>query len=114
MTAITPDLAVVVRAAMTARLRDMHMGMPGRVVRYDADCQAADVQPLVRRPYKDEAGERQTELLAVVTDVPVVWPGGGGFGFTAPLEVGDDVWLSFARQRPALQPERRRLLPGAA
>lgn len=96
MTSPTPSLARVVRTAVDARLRDVHVGMPGRVVAYDAARQCADVQPLVRRPYRDEGGETDYETLAVITDVPVVFEGGGGYGFVYPLEAGDDVWLSFA------------------
>lgn len=92
----TPSLARVVRNAIDARLRDVHVGMPGRVVSYDAARQCADVQPLVRRPYRDEGDDTSHETLAVVTDVPVLFQGGGGYGFVHPLEAGDDVWLSFA------------------
>ena len=35
---------------------------------------------------------------APIWDVPVLWPGGGGFIFTSGLNRGDQVWLSFSER----------------
>lgn len=92
----TPRLEHVLSDAFTAFMRDVHVGMPGRVESYDAATQTADVQPLVDRPDTDEAGDPTTETLEVITRVPVVFAGGGGYSETFPLAAGDTVWLAFA------------------
>jgi len=92
----TPTLGDVLVEAIEARLADVHVGMPGRVVCYDAAKQTADVEPLVKRRHTDESGELVAVALAIVNAVPVVFEGGGGFGSTFPLAAGDTVWLAFA------------------
>lgn len=91
----SPRLEHVLAGALRARLADLHVGMPGRVVRYDSAKQCADVQPLIKRRRRDEGGELVAEALAVLNEVPVVFSGGGGFSETFPMAVGDDVWIEF-------------------
>lgn len=92
----SPRLEHVLAGALRARLADLHVGMPGRVVRYDSAKQCADVQPLIKRRRRDEGGELVAEPLAVLNEVPVIFSGGGGFSETFPMAVGDDVWIEFA------------------
>lgn len=90
------DLATLIRKAMDGRLRDVHTGIPGVVVRYDTDSQRAAVQPLVQRVFTDEKGERQAVPLPVVTDVPVIFPGADVRLIGWDVRKGDSVWLMFA------------------
>lgn len=92
----TPSLASVLRGAIEAHMSDVHTAMPGRVETFDPATQKATVQPLVRRPYLDEDGERIPERLPVVAGVPVMFPGSGGFSLTWPVAVGDVGLLVFA------------------
>src|SRR5688572_20732449 len=82
-------LAQVISRAIDVRLTDMHTNFPARVVRYDADSQQVDVQPLVQAVFEDEAGERRSEPLPIITSVPVVFPGAGGYRITFPIKAGD-------------------------
>jgi hypothetical protein len=92
----TPTLASTIRGAIDARLVDVHTAMPARVETYDAATQKVSVQPLIRRGYVDERGDRATERLPVITEVPVVFPGAGGFRVTFPVQPGDTVLLVFS------------------
>jgi hypothetical protein len=92
----TPSLAEVLRSALAADRSELHGAMPGRVTAYDAARRRASVQPLIRRGYLDEAGERQSELLPIVNDVPVVFLGSGGARVKFPVRPGDTVLLLFA------------------
>lgn len=92
----SPTLATVLRAAVKAQLSQARVALPARVESYDASTQQATVQPLIYEGYQDETGERQAERLPVVTGVPVVFPGSGGFRVTFPVAVGDTVLLVFA------------------
>jgi hypothetical protein len=86
----TYKLSGVIDKGVESRLRDVHVACPGRIVRYDADKQQADVQPLVQVVYLNEAGDRQVESLPVVPNVPVIFPGAGGFRITFPVTAGDE------------------------
>lgn len=69
--------------------------MPGRVEKYDAARQVADVKPLIQRRITTAEGGEIVESLPVIPDVPVVFPRAGGFFISLPIAVGDRVLLVF-------------------
>jgi hypothetical protein len=91
-----PTLAEVVNDATEAALAEVPIWMPGRVVRYDAATQQVDVQPIPKDRYFDEDGAAVVQARPVVPSVPVMFPGGGGYTVTFPIEVGDVVILLFS------------------
>lgn len=91
----TPTLAEVIRRAWDARMLDVHTSMPGMVVSYDAATQTADVQPMLRRPMRDQDGERVVEELPVVPGVPVLFPRTASAFVSLPIAAGDFVLLAF-------------------
>lgn len=91
-----PSLADVVRRAMDARIADLRVCLPAKVTRYDAAKQQVDAQPLLADSIDGEDGAAVAVTLPVVTNVPVVFPGGGGFMLTFPIAAGDVVTLVFS------------------
>ena len=89
-------LADAMKAAVRRGLREARVALPGRLEAYDASQARADVFPLLREEYFDEEGLRQSERLPIVRDVPVVFPGAGGFRLTFPVAVGDSCLLLFS------------------
>lgn len=87
-------LAELLTGSMDARLDDVHVSMPGRIESYDRNKQSASVQPLVRRAFTRN-GERVTELLPVITNVPIEFFGGGGYALTFPVVKGMTCRLQF-------------------
>ena len=83
------DLLSRFRESLTA---DLHTSLPGKIVRYDATTQKADVQPLIKERYTDESGAMQSRELPVIPAVPVQFPGAGGYRITFPV-AADDVGL---------------------
>lgn len=96
----TPTLPELIRRALDSRLSEVHVSMPGRVVKYDASRETVDVQPQLRRAIEDDGENLEFEDLPVLFDVPIAWPsGGGGKHFiTWPLESGDPVLLVFCER----------------
>ncbi len=92
----TPTLAEVIRSAIAAGASDLRVSIPASVERVDLAKGLIDARPLV----KDLVGDRSDALTAlsmpVITNVPVVWPGAGGFRLTFPIDKGDTVLLVFA------------------
>jgi hypothetical protein len=70
--------------------------MPGRVETYDPATQRASVAPLVKDVEVDDEGARTARDFPVITGVPVVFPGAGGFRVTFPVQAGDLVLLVFS------------------
>lgn len=81
---------------MDARLASVFTAMPAIVQSYDPASQSVDVQPAVRSRYEDETGSTVVEALPVIPLVPVVFPGGGGYRVTFPIQKGDQCLLVFA------------------
>lgn len=85
----------LLRIVLEAYAADVHTAMPGVVTKYDAAKKRADVRPGVRalRPGVTQDGY---EALPVIPNVPVGWPGAGGFFQHWPLAAGDSGWLFFS------------------
>lgn len=95
MTANSPTFPEMLRGAFNAQLADMHVALPAQVVAYDPALQSVDVQPLIRRGYTDEQGQRAVERMPVVTHVPVAFPGAGAISMTWPIATGSTGILLF-------------------
>lgn len=91
-----PSLAEIIRIALDARMAEVKVSLPGRVVRYDASLRQADVQPLIKTAYRDEDDRQVVERLPVITNVPVAFPGASGYWVTFPVAVGDLCTLLFS------------------
>lgn len=63
------------------------MAFPARVEAYDAGALTADVRPTIQR----RAPSGELEEYPVIPDVPVLFPGGGGFELRFPVTKGDTV-----------------------
>lgn len=91
-----PTVPQAIVDAILARLVSVHVSIPGRVESYNASTRKASVKPLIKEAALDEAGNRVTTSLPVITDVPVVLPGSGGTRLKFDVGVGDTVLLVFA------------------
>ena len=73
----------------------IHVALPARVESYDSVKQVVSVQPLTKEVSQDESGSPLVESLPIVNNVPVVFPGAGGYQLRFPVTVGDEVLLIF-------------------
>jgi hypothetical protein len=101
---VAKTLGDVIRRALEMHAADLHVSLPAEVVRFDAAKGLADVRPLVKDS-REIDGERMLLPFPVITNVPVQFPGAGGFRVTFPVAAGDacvllfsdrslDVWLA--------------------
>lgn len=70
--------------------------MPGILQSFNAEKMTATVQPAIQAQSQDQSGKWSDVNLPVLTDCPVLFPGGGGYLMTFPLVEGDEVLLVFA------------------
>ncbi len=92
----TPTFGEVIAQAIDSRLLDVHTALPGKVTKYDAAKQVADVQIVIRRAALKLDGEQVLEDFPIIPNVPVAWPRGGGCYLHFPLAEGDHVLLVFS------------------
>jgi hypothetical protein len=94
------DVAVI--EYIETRLRDLHTSMPGVVVSFSAAKQTAVVQPAIKRIFvvRNPGGTPTISQvnLPLCVDVPVKFPGGGGFFLTFPVQAGDECILHFSER----------------
>lgn len=90
----TPSLAQLLKLAIDNRLLDVHTALIGRIEKYDASSQLADIQPVLRRAIKTHEGINQEDLPLLV-DVPVIFPRAGSFFLSLPIQLGDYVQVIF-------------------
>jgi hypothetical protein len=95
MAGLNRTLAEILRKAFAGQVQDVHVALPGQIVRYDATKNLADVQVMVQHPVWDEDNRRTYEDLGTLLGVPVIFPRGGGYVMTWPLSAGDTGQLVF-------------------
>jgi hypothetical protein len=93
---LEPSEPELLRNVIASYLSDVHTSIPGRIVKYDAPSQTADVEIVVQRAEVAESGAVVHENYPVIPNVPIGWPSGGGYSFQFPLSPGDGVWLVFS------------------
>lgn len=100
MTSTQTTLEDVIVEAINSALLQMHTGLPAKVVKFDALGQSCDVQPLLMSKIATSNPLIPTKLvtLPIITNVPVQYPSWGDFAITAPLALGDVVFLAFAER----------------
>lgn len=90
----TPTLAQVIKQAIEARLCDVHVSLPGRILSYDKSTNKAKVQLEVKRTYI--SGESVD--IPPLVDVPVWWPRAGKSFLHLPLRAGHKVQVIFSER----------------
>lgn len=84
----SPSLSDFAARAIDAWMRGVFQARPGKITKWDTSKQKADVQPLIKLPYRDEEDARQVESAPIVSCVPVIFPGAGPVRITFPLSDG--------------------------
>jgi len=95
-----PPLANAFLRAVEGIMRRLHVALPGRVEKYDATTQLADVKPMIPRLVPRRIGGYLAESIPVIPAVPVVFPRCGKFFVSFPIEKGDSVLLVFCDYDP--------------
>lgn len=91
----TPTLEDVLAEILDARSAEIRVALPGKVVRYDAVKQVADIQPQLKDAYVNDEGEVVARDFPVIPNVPVQFLRGGGFFVVVPIAAGDTGLLIF-------------------
>lgn len=74
----------------------MWVSIPASVQSFNATKNTCVVQPTIKQRQKASDGSFIYVNLPLIQDVPIVWPGGGGFLVTFPLQANDEVLLVFS------------------
>lgn len=84
----------IVKQAISSYLNSIHTCLPAKIIDYDFTLQKANVQPVLNKKFLNG----DTPQMPVISNVPVVFPRGGGFNMSWPLNPGDTVLLVFSER----------------
>jgi len=94
-----PGLATTIREAMISALAAVHTSLPAQVVEYSSGPPAVVKVALgVDFHRRAEDGSRERYSPPQIANVPVVFPGAGGYSLTCPIAAGDTVLLVFCER----------------
>lgn len=82
--------------ALDGRQSTMWMATPAIVTSVNLVAMTLEAQPAIQGTIEDENGNLTFVNLPLLVDVPIHFPGGGGFVFTSPIAVNDEVLIIFA------------------
>jgi hypothetical protein len=83
-------------AVIKGNQTELWTALPAYVVSYDATAQTISAQPTISLQVSDQYNVTSTLNFPVILDIPVCFPGGGGFTLTFPVAEGDECLLIFA------------------
>lgn len=92
--AAVDEASAAIASHIDERAMDLHTCLPGHIVSFDSDNQTAKVQPGIQRIFAQQGAVNLPELV----DVPVCFPGGGGYFMTFPVAQGDECVLVFSER----------------
>jgi hypothetical protein len=88
---------VALRAFLRGWEADIWTALPAIVESYDATKLTVSAQPTIKSKYRGVNAQTYADVqLPLCVDVPVDFPGGGGWLLTFPLQQGDEGILIFA------------------
>ena len=89
-------LSEAVLAAMSSHQAGMWTALPGIVQSVNLTAMTVEVEPTVQALLTAADGTETWTNIPVLPDVPICFPGGGGFTLTFPVAVGDECLVVFS------------------
>lgn len=86
------------QSQIDSTLMNLHTSMPAIIMSYDANTRTITAQIAIQRVFTDGEGLSGPMNLPPCVDVPVIFPGGGGYEITFPVKEGDECLLLFSER----------------
>ena len=86
------------QAQIDNKLMDVHTALPAIIISFDPAKRTVSAQPAIQRVFSEGEGKAGADNLPPCVDVPVVFPMGGGYEITFPVNTGDECLLMFAER----------------
>ena len=85
-----------VKSAIQNKQAGIWTALPGIITSYDADTITAQVQPALHSLYTGPDQTKEWKVMPVIPDVPVIFPRGGQYALTFPVQQGDECLIVFS------------------
>jgi hypothetical protein len=90
------DQELGLREALDTHQAAIWTAIPAVVVSVDLSKQILSAQPSIQAIVRDKNNDTKNVTLPLLINVPIVFPRGGGFAMTFPVEQGDEVLIVFS------------------
>lgn len=90
------DLPTALLKALEGWQAGIWTALPCTIVSFNAATMTCQAQPLLQGSVRQQDGTIVTVNMPLLLDVPVIFPGGGGFTLTFPIAAGDEALVVFA------------------
>lgn len=90
------DLQIAMLAVLEGFEAGVWTALPAIVQSFDPVAMTAVMQPAIQAQVRKPDGTQQWVSLPLMPDVPVCFPGGGGFTLTFPVAAGDEALVIIA------------------
>jgi phage baseplate assembly protein gpV len=87
---------LAVKSAIQGNQSSVWTALPGIITSYDADTITAQVQPALHSLYTGPDQTKEWKVMPVIPDVPVIFPRGGKYALTFPVQRGDECLIVFS------------------
>lgn len=95
---VSADSYTGIQAQIDSAMLNLHTALPAIIISFDADERTVTAQPTIQRVFSEGEGLSGAHNLPPCVDVPVVFPMGGGYELTFPVNAGNECLLIFAER----------------
>jgi hypothetical protein len=92
----TEDPYVAALSGLLGLQADIQTSMPAIIQSFDPATQTCTAQPCLQMLVTNPDNTKKWVTIALIVDIPVVFPAGGGFTLTFPVKRGDECLLVFS------------------
>ena len=93
------DETELLQTVLDQRQLQIHTATPAQIVSFNPATMTATVQPALRIVQRKPDGTITPGVIQTIQDVPVHFPGGGGYLLTFPVHAGDECLLVFCERQ---------------
>jgi len=90
------DPQTAIRSSLAGHQATVWTALPGIITSYDADTITAQVQPALHALYTGPDQTQEWKAMPIIPDVPVIFPRGGQYALTFPVQQGDECLIVFS------------------
>jgi len=90
------DHEELLRQAMDSHQAGIWTAIPAIIQSFNAAAQTCAAQPAIQGRFRDQNGNLVYSNLPLLLDCPVIFPSGGGYSLTFPINAGDECLVIFA------------------
>jgi hypothetical protein len=92
----TYDLASLLKDSFNSFVKQIQIGLPCKITKFDKEMMRADVQPFLKQSYTSDDDTTTETQYPIIPNIPVMFINAGDYYIRPPYKIGDMVWVGFS------------------